>query len=100
VRPIHIVHLDKARPAVVLTRALVRPHLNEVAAALITTTVRGLSSEVPVGPSNGLEANSVINCDHVYTIPSDALGRLVGFLLPDQEHALTRAITHAFDLES
>ena len=98
-RPIHIAHLDKPRPVLVLTRDLVRPHLRDVTVALITSRVRGLSTEVPVGPANGLDQDSVISCDHVHTIPADALGRRIGFLLPEQEPALTRALILAFDLD-
>lgn len=98
-RAIHLAQLDKTRPVVVLTRELVRPHLHEVTVALITRTIRGLSSEVHVGTANGLDADSVINCDHVHTIPKEALGRQVGYLLPEQEPELTRALMLAFDLE-
>ena len=38
-RPIHLAHLDKARPVLVLTRELVRPHLPTVTVAPITTTI-------------------------------------------------------------
>ncbi|MDA8067257.1 MAG: type II toxin-antitoxin system PemK/MazF family toxin, partial [Actinomycetota bacterium] len=47
-RPIHTAALDKARPVLVLTRELVRPHLNSVTVAPITSTIRGLSTEVLV----------------------------------------------------
>lgn len=70
-----------------------------VTVAPITTTIRGLTSEVAVGESNGLDEASVINCDNIQTIPADLLGRRVGVLLPDQETALTTAILEAFDLE-
>jgi mRNA interferase MazF len=46
-RSIHLARLDKSRPVLGLTRALVRPHLNTVTVAPITTTIRGLSTEVP-----------------------------------------------------
>jgi mRNA interferase MazF len=97
-RPIHIAQLDKARPVVVLTRELVRPHLSRVTVAPITRTVRGLSTEVPVGPANGLDHPSVISCDNVVTVPVSALGRQIGFFLPAQEPALSEAIRAAFDL--
>ncbi|MGF2943663.1 type II toxin-antitoxin system toxin endoribonuclease MazF3, partial [Mycobacterium sp. Lab-001] len=45
-RPIHIAQLDKARPVLILTREVVRPHLTNVTVAPITTTVRGLATEV------------------------------------------------------
>jgi mRNA interferase MazF len=98
-RPIHWVRLDKVRPAVLLTRSIVIPALNQVTVAPIVTRVRGLSTEVPVGPGNGLDHDSVANCDLVTTVRADdVLGR-IGYLLAEQEARLTEAILHAFDLE-
>ncbi len=98
-RPIHTAQLDKARLVLVLTRELVRPHLATVTVAPITTTIRGLSTEVPVGAVNGLDGPSVVQCDHVTTMPTDRLGRQVGVLLDAQETLLTAAIRAAFDLD-
>lgn len=98
-RPIHVARLDKARPVVVLTRELVRPHLTNVTVAPITSTVRGLSTEVPVGRANGLDHDGVVSCDNVTTIPAGLLGRQIGYLLAHQEPALAQAISLAFDLE-
>lgn len=67
--------------------------------APITGTVRGLSTEVPVGVRNGLAKNSAVSVDNIVTIPVAALGRQIGFLLPNQEELLTTAIQHAFDLD-
>jgi mRNA interferase MazF len=98
-RPIHTAHLDKTRPVVVLTRELVRPYLTRVTVAPITSTVRGLSTEVPVGPGNGLGHDCVISCDNIVTIPTGALGPQIGYLLPGQEADLTTAIRSALDLD-
>jgi len=98
-RPIHVAQLDKARPVLVLTREIVRPHLTTVTVAPITGTIRGLSTEVPVGPANGLDQPSVVACDHLTTIPKEALGSRIGVLLDDQEQALSEAIHAAFDLD-
>lgn len=98
-RPIHVAQLDKARPVVVLTRELVRAHLRNVTVAPITTTARGLSTEVPVGPANGLDHACVVSLDNITTVPAGTLGRQIGFLLPEQEALLARAISIAFDLE-
>lgn len=97
-RPIHVAQLDKVRPVLVLTRDIVRPHLSRVTVAPITTTVRGLSTEVPVGAANGLDHDSVVSCDNIVTVPAEALGRQLGFLLAAQEAALSEAIQTAFDL--
>jgi mRNA interferase MazF len=99
VRPIHAARLDKVRPVVILTRELVRPHLDRVTVAPVTTTIRGLSTEVSLGPANGLDHPCVISCDNIVTVPKSALGRQIGFLLPAQEAALTAAIHAAFDLD-
>jgi mRNA interferase MazF len=88
VREICLAHLDKTRTA--MTKVTVAP---------ITSTAKGLSSEVPVGPANGLEHDSVISLDNVVTIPVSMLGRNVGFLSPDQEAHLARAVVLAYDLD-
>lgn len=98
-RPIHVAQLDKARPVLVLTRELVRPHLTTVTVAPITTTVRGLSTEVQVDTANGLSSPSVVSCDNVTTIPAQALGDQIGVLRDDQEQQLSAAIRVAFDLD-
>ena len=83
----------------VLTRERVRPHLSRVTVAPITSTIRGLSSEVQVGLPNGLDHACVVNCDNIVTVPVTSLGRQLGFLLDEQEPALTQAIHAAFDLD-
>lgn len=98
-RPIHVAQLDKSRPVLILTRELVRPHLQTVTVAPITTTIRGLSSEVALGSANGVEGPSVVSCDNITTIPTEALGRQIGVLLDGQEAALSEAIAAAFDLD-
>jgi mRNA interferase MazF len=70
-----------------------------VTVAPITSTIRGLSSELRVGRHNGLDQDSVVSIDNVVTIPVAALGRQIGFLLPDQEEGLSTAIQNAFDLD-
>ena len=97
-RPIHLAELDKRRPVLVLTRELVRAHLSSVTVAPITSRIRGLSTEVPVGARNGLDQESVVACDNITTIQVRHLDRQVGVLLTSQEEALTEAILAAFDL--
>jgi mRNA interferase MazF len=98
-RPIHLARLDTTRPVLILTRELVRPHLSRVTVAPITSTLRGLSTELPLGHRNGIENDSVASLDNVVTIPAAALGRQIGLLFPDQEAALSVAVRNAFDLE-
>ena len=98
-RPIHVAELDKSRPVLILTREIVRPLLNNVTVAPITTTIRGLSTEVRVGRSNGLDQESIVSCDNIQTIPVQSLGHQIGALLAGQEPELASAIQAAFDLD-
>jgi mRNA interferase MazF len=99
VREICLVRLDKTRPALVLTRAAARTAMTKVTVAPITTTIKGLSSEVRVGPANGLDHDCVVALDNVMTVPVDLLGRTVGYLSAKQEVELARAVVLAYDLE-
>lgn len=91
--------LDKTRPVVILTRELARPYMTKVSVAPITSTVKGLLTEVPVGRINGLDHECAISCDNITTIPQSALGKTIGYLTMEQESLLARAIVVAFDLE-
>lgn len=98
-REICLVRLNETRPAVVLTREAVRAAMTKVTVAPITSTVKGLSSEVPVGPANGLDHVGAISLDNVVTVPVSLLGRTIGFLTADQEIRLARAVVLAYDLD-
>ena len=97
-RDIHIAHLDKARPVVVLTREPVRAAMRRVTVAPITSTAKGLSTEVRLGVANGLDQDCVVSCDNIITIDKAALGPHVGFLFERQEPELAAAIVNAFAL--
>jgi mRNA interferase MazF len=99
-RDIHIAHLDKARPVLVLTREPVRAAMRRVTVAPITSTAKGLSTEVQVGTANGLDQSCVVSCDNIITIDKAALGRHLGFLFDRQEHELTAAVVSAFALRT
>lgn len=97
-RTIAAVRLDKRRPALILTRQSALHLLTWVTVAPITSTVRGLTSEVPVGPRNGLDHDSVISCDTITTVRTSLVQDAIGIFFDDQEPALALAISHAFDL--
>ena len=71
----------------------------KVTVAPITTTIRGLSSEVRVGPANGLDHHCAVALDNVLTVPVNLLGHTVGYLSAEQELQLARAVVLAYDLE-
>jgi len=70
-----LARLDKARPVVVLTRDPLGRILHSVIVGPVTSTVRGLSTEVPVGPSDGVARSSVVNPDNTQLVSRDRLVR-------------------------
>ena len=86
---------DKRRPVVVLTRSDVLPLLRTAMVAPITSTIRGLPSEVTVGVDEGLKNDSAINCDHIQTVQQRLLHRYVGSLSDEKMHQVCRALAIA-----
>ncbi len=80
---------DKRRPVLLLTRDSLIPHINEITVAPITSTIRGIPSEVVLTPDDGLPESCAVNLDHIQTIPKDKLGRLVA-TLPSQKMELVQ----------
>jgi len=98
-RAVHLANLDKVRPVLIMTAEGVRPYRTKVTVAPITSTARGLPSEVPVGSQNGLDHESVVSLDNMVTIRTEELGRLIGYLTAVQDRAVAQAILIAFDLD-
>ncbi|MGH8999314.1 MAG: type II toxin-antitoxin system PemK/MazF family toxin [Acidimicrobiia bacterium] len=70
--------VDKVRPVVVLTRDPFGSLLHGVIAAPVTSTVRDISTEVHVGPADGVRRPSVANLDNVQLVARTRLVRRVG----------------------
>jgi len=74
--------LDKIRPVVVLTRRRVASRLGRILVAPVTTTVRGLRTEVTLGQPEGVKPGCVANLDNIQLIPASSLLRRAGFVDP------------------
>jgi mRNA interferase MazF len=68
---------DKERPVLVLTRDSVLEYLGEATIAPLTRTVRGIPSEVALGPADGVPEACAVNLDHVQTVAQARLGAIV-----------------------
>ena len=90
---------DKRRPVVVLTRDSVIPFLNTVMVAPVTTTVRGIPSEVVVGANEGLDHTSAVNLDHVQTVAKTRLRDRKGRLSVEKMREVCRALAIATGCE-
>ena len=84
---------------VVLTRDRAIPVLANVTVAAVTGTIRGLPTEVSLGREHGLARDCVVNCDNLFTIPKQAVGRRRGELDPESVTRLRIALMIALDLE-
>ncbi len=69
---------DKRRPVLILTRDPMGRLLHSVICAPITSTIRGLATEVPVGPEAGLVSESVANFDNTLLLARTRLQRRLG----------------------
>lgn len=87
------------RPVCVLTRDAAIDVLSAITCAPITRTIRGIRSEVEVGPDQGLPEASVINCDNLLTVPKDDMDEPVGRLDLDGRAGLDRALRYALDIQ-
>lgn len=88
---------DKQRPVVVLTRDSVLEYLGEATVAPITRTVRGIPSEVPLGPDDGMPEPCAVNLDHVQTVARGRLGALVTTLSTQRMAEVREALLFALD---
>jgi len=67
----------------VLTRQDMIGRLATVTVAPLTTTIRGVASEVVLGPEVGLKQPSAVNLHHVVTVPRAGLRAFVGSVSED-----------------
>ncbi|MGH9059918.1 MAG: type II toxin-antitoxin system PemK/MazF family toxin [Acidimicrobiales bacterium] len=92
--------VDKVRPVIVLTRDPLGRLLNSVVAAPVTSSVRGVSTEVAVGSGDGIRRPSVANLDNVLQLDRTRLRRRVGRAGPSTMAAICAALMIAVDCEA
>ena len=68
---------DKNRPVVVLTRDSAIAYLSTVTVAPITSTIRGVPSDVVLSEEDGMKAPCAVNLHNAVTVSQQRLGRRV-----------------------
>ncbi len=86
------------RPVILLSRDEAYQVRRLVTIAPITTRIRGIPVEVPLGPKDGMPRECVVNLDSVTTIPKDALTERVTVLARSRMTAVDRALKFALGL--
>ena len=92
---IWLAELDKRRPVVVLTRDPLGRVLHSVIVAPITSTVRGLSTEVELSAPEGVRTPCVVNLDNLQLVPRAKLVRRAGRAGPGTLSAICAAAAEA-----
>jgi mRNA interferase MazF len=87
-----LAELDKIRPVVILTRDPMGRYLNSVIVGPVTSTVRGLSTEVALSAADGLLIASVANTDNVQLVDRSRLRRRVGRVRPSVMDQICTAV--------
>lgn len=86
---------DKQRPVVILTRDSALNYLSRVTIAPITSTVRGVPSEVVLGPEDGMKQVCAVNLHNVVTVTQAGVGRRVAQLPPERLREVCAALAFA-----
>ena len=71
---------EKKRPAVVLTRNSAIAYLSTVTVAPVTSTIRGVPSEVVLNEEDGMKAPCAVNLHNAITVSQQRLGRRLAHL--------------------
>jgi len=91
---------DKPRPVLILTRASALGYLGRVTVAPITSTLRGVPSEVALGPEDGLRQACAVNLHNVVTVPKAGIGRRVAQLEARRMREVCAALAFALGCEA
>ena len=86
------------RPVLLLSRNKAIQVRRSVTVAQITSTVRGIPTEVSLGPADGLPKDCAANADVLMTIPKERLKAKIGALRPDKLRAAEAAVKFALAL--
>ncbi len=85
------------RPVLLLTRTKAFAYLNKVLVAEVTSTIRDIPEEVPIGADEGLSKASVVNMDNIHVIPQALVGGRIGEIAAARQREVKRALGYALD---
>ena len=87
------------RPAVILTRQGVIPHLNKLTVAEITSSGKGYPTEVPIGQKANLPKESYVQLDNIQTVARAQFVKYIGALDAATMRIVGRKLILALGLE-
>lgn len=90
---------DKRRPVMVVTRSEAVPVLSTIVVAPVTTTVRGIPTEISLGVDDGLRVPCAASFDNLRPLHRSLLVERVGRLSAGRRRELCRALAAVADCE-
>jgi mRNA interferase MazF len=91
---------DKRRLVVVLTRDTAIRYLSSVTVAPITSTIRGVPSEVLLGEDDGMKGPCAVNLHNAVTVSRQRLGKRVAQLGPGRMREICSALRFSLGCDS
>lgn len=91
---------DKKTPVVVLTRNSAIAYLSTVTVAPITSTIRGVPSEVALNEEDGMKGSCAVNLHNPVTVSRDQLGKRVAQLSSLRMHQICAALRFSLGCDS
>lgn len=85
------------RPVLLLSRTPAYEYLQNVLVAEVTTRVRGIPQEIPLGKREGLARACVANLDTLRLIERSLIGDRLGLLATSRHREVKRALGYALD---
>jgi mRNA interferase MazF len=83
------------RPVLLLSRDAAYSYLHKYLGVEITSTIRNIAVEVPLGRAEGLPRKCVANFDNIRTVSRSALDKRIGQLAQRRQAEAKRALGHA-----
>ena len=90
---------DKRRPVVILTRDSAIRYLSTVTVAPVTSTIRGVPSEVVLDEEDGMKGRCAVNLHNAVTVSQERLGRRVARLGPRRMSEVCSALRFSLGCE-
>lgn len=91
---------DKRRPVLILTRTSAIKFLTGITIAPITSTIRGVPSEVVLTVADGLFNDCAANCDNIQTVQKANIGAFITRLPTTKMHDVRGAIEFALGFDA
>ena len=88
------------RPVVLISRNEAYAVRNLVVVAPVTTRIRRIPAEVPLGPEDGLPRKCVVNTDTIATIPKSVLSESIVALSFSKMQAVDSALRYSLGLDN